>query len=118
MFLGSGEGGKSTIVKQMKIIHQNGYSRDELAKYKHVVYRNLVDSAQDIVRAMAKIGIAPAEPANRVSSRYQVRLKLECLFTLNRRSRMSFSIIEYCPTPTLSSIRRWRRPYHRCCRIQ
>lgn len=34
---GSGESGKSTIVKQMKIIHQSGYSRDELLSYKPIM---------------------------------------------------------------------------------
>jgi len=35
--VGSGESGKSTIVKQMKIIHQNGYSREELMNFRQVV---------------------------------------------------------------------------------
>ena len=35
--VGSGESGKSTIVKQMKIIHQNGYSKDELLTYRMIV---------------------------------------------------------------------------------
>lgn len=35
---GSGESGKSTIVKQMKIIHQNGYSKDELLNFRMIVY--------------------------------------------------------------------------------
>lgn len=34
---GSGESGKSTIVKQMKIIHQNGYSKDELLNFRMIV---------------------------------------------------------------------------------
>lgn len=34
---GSGESGKSTIVKQMKIIHQNGYTQDELMQFKNIV---------------------------------------------------------------------------------
>ena len=37
LFTGSGESGKSTIVKQMKIIHQSGYSRDELLSYKPIM---------------------------------------------------------------------------------
>jgi hypothetical protein len=36
--IGSGESGKSTIVKQMKIIHQNGYSKDELLMFRLIVY--------------------------------------------------------------------------------
>jgi guanine nucleotide-binding protein G(i) subunit alpha len=68
LLLGSGEGGKSTIVKQMKIIHQNGYNTEELAKFKTAIYTNLVDSARDIVKAMTKIGLNPLEPANRVSN--------------------------------------------------
>ncbi|KZS94899.1 guanine nucleotide binding protein, alpha subunit [Sistotremastrum niveocremeum HHB9708] len=66
LLLGSGEGGKSTIVKQMKIIHQNGYTRQELEPFKQIVYRNLVDSAQDIVRAMEKLKLSPVEPSNRI----------------------------------------------------
>lgn len=63
---GSGESGKSTIVKQMKIIHQNGYTPNELLGYRLTVYRNLLESAQAIVLAMRKIGVDPVLPANRV----------------------------------------------------
>ncbi|KAI8966921.1 heterotrimeric G-protein alpha subunit, GPA3-like protein [Mycotypha africana] len=52
LLLGSGESGKSTIFKQMKIIHQNGYSREELLNWKLTVYRNLIQSAQAIVKAL------------------------------------------------------------------
>ena len=31
---GAGESGKSTVVKQMKIIHGDGYSREELKSFK------------------------------------------------------------------------------------
>jgi guanine nucleotide-binding protein G(i) subunit alpha len=53
-------------VKQMKLIHQNGYNREELAKFKPVVYRNLIDSAQDLVRAMKHFNLAPVDPSNKV----------------------------------------------------
>lgn len=41
-FAGSGESGKSTVVKQMKIIHQNGYSRDELMLFRITVFKSLL----------------------------------------------------------------------------
>ncbi|TIB34974.1 hypothetical protein E3P85_00683 [Wallemia ichthyophaga] len=59
LLLGSGESGKSTIVKQMKIIHQNGYSKEELIGFRLVVFKNVVDSAQSVVLALRKLGMEP-----------------------------------------------------------
>lgn len=52
LLLGSGESGKSTILKQMKILHQNGYSQEDLLMYKTTVYKNLLDCAKSIVAAL------------------------------------------------------------------
>ncbi|WVQ77868.1 guanine nucleotide-binding protein subunit alpha [Cryptococcus sp. DSM 104548] len=65
LLLGSGESGKSTIVKQMKIIHQNGYSKDELLTYRGIVHKNVLDSAQALIMAMRKIGVDPEDANNR-----------------------------------------------------
>ena len=58
----SGESGKSTIVKQMKIIHQNGYSVDELALYRLTIYKNLVDCAKALISAMRQFEVEPSTP--------------------------------------------------------
>jgi len=60
------ESGKSTIIKQMKIIHQDGFSPSELAEYRPVVYKNVLDSAQQVVVYMKKIGLEYVEYPNRV----------------------------------------------------
>ncbi|KAG0287421.1 Guanine nucleotide-binding protein alpha-2 subunit [Dissophora globulifera] len=65
LLLGSGESGKSTIVKQMKVIHQGGYSREELAGYRITIYKNLIDSAQSLVLAMEKLRLEPFKAENR-----------------------------------------------------
>jgi len=57
LLLGAGESGKSTIVKQMKIIHDNGFSTEELSQFKAVVYSNLVQSIQMIIKAMSRLEI-------------------------------------------------------------
>ncbi|KAL9077946.1 MAG: hypothetical protein Q9157_003128 [Trypethelium eluteriae] len=62
LLLGSGESGKSTIVKQMKIIHQNGYTVDELAMYRLTVYKNVVDCAKALIAAMRQFDILPEAP--------------------------------------------------------
>jgi len=57
LLLGAGESGKSTIVKQMKIIHEKGYSQDECLQYKPVVYSNAIQSLIAIIKAMGQLKI-------------------------------------------------------------
>jgi guanine nucleotide-binding protein subunit alpha len=57
---GSGESGKSTIVKQMKIIHQNGYTVEELALYRLTVYKNLLDCAKALIGAYHYLQLQPS----------------------------------------------------------
>ena len=40
--LGAGESGKSTIVKQMKIIHESGFTSEDFKQYRPVVYSNTI----------------------------------------------------------------------------
>jgi guanine nucleotide-binding protein subunit alpha len=66
--IGAGESGKSTILKQMKIINQNGYSKNELRSWKIIVYRNLIESAQTLLRAMKNLDIPFENSANNVNN--------------------------------------------------
>jgi guanine nucleotide-binding protein subunit alpha len=52
---GSGESGKSTITKQMKMIYMNGYSTEELLTYRSNIYRNVIESIKQILIAMERI---------------------------------------------------------------
>ncbi|KAL6245689.1 Guanine nucleotide-binding protein alpha-2 subunit [Rhinocladiella similis] len=61
LLLGSGESGKSTIVKQMKIIHQNGYTQEERTLYRLTIYKNLVDCMKALVAAMQQFEIEPED---------------------------------------------------------
>uniref|UniRef100_A0A914MEY3 Guanine nucleotide-binding protein G(I) subunit alpha n=2 Tax=Meloidogyne incognita TaxID=6306 RepID=A0A914MEY3_MELIC len=65
LLLGAGESGKSTIVKQMKIIHETGYSDDERIAYRPVVYSNTIQSLVAIVKAMGRLGIEFANPSRK-----------------------------------------------------
>lgn len=63
--LGSGESGKSTIVKQMKIIHLKGYSEEELYNYRPTVFKNLVECAKAVITAMQQFNIELVQEDNR-----------------------------------------------------
>jgi guanine nucleotide-binding protein subunit alpha len=39
---GAGESGKSTIIKQMRIIHSGGFPQDEREQNRAVIYSNLI----------------------------------------------------------------------------
>ncbi|XP_064633728.1 guanine nucleotide-binding protein G(i) subunit alpha [Lineus longissimus] len=62
LLLGAGESGKSTIVKQMKIIHEKGYSKEECLQYRPVVYSNTIQSMVAIIRAMGQLKIEFGHP--------------------------------------------------------
>jgi guanine nucleotide-binding protein subunit alpha len=54
LLLGAGESGKSTIIKQMRIIHSGGFPEDERRQTRAVIYSNLVIAFKvllDIMRA-------------------------------------------------------------------
>ncbi|XP_069046494.1 guanine nucleotide-binding protein G(t) subunit alpha-2 [Lepisosteus oculatus] len=63
LLLGAGESGKSTIVKQMKIIHQDGYSEQECLEFRAIIYGNILQSIVAIIRAMSTLGIDYGEPS-------------------------------------------------------
>lgn len=52
----------------MKIIHQNGYTADELMTFRTTIYKNLLESAHHILLAMRKMSLDCLNPTNRVSS--------------------------------------------------
>jgi guanine nucleotide-binding protein G(i) subunit alpha len=68
LFTGAGESGKSTIVKQMKIIHETGYSKEECEQYRPVVYSNTIQSLMAIIRAMGQLRINFADSSRAVVS--------------------------------------------------
>ncbi|XP_058972851.1 guanine nucleotide-binding protein G(o) subunit alpha-like [Pocillopora verrucosa] len=57
LLLGAGESGKSTIVKQMKIIHDHGFTAEDYSQYKPLVFSNAIYSLLKIIRAMDKLRI-------------------------------------------------------------
>jgi len=61
LLLGAGESGKSTVVKQMKIIHDSEHMEDA-NEYKPIVYSNSNQSMAAIIKAMATLEINFGNP--------------------------------------------------------
>uniref|UniRef100_A0A8C7YNF5 Guanine nucleotide-binding protein G(Olf) subunit alpha n=1 Tax=Oryzias sinensis TaxID=183150 RepID=A0A8C7YNF5_9TELE len=63
LLLGAGESGKSTIVKQMKILHVNGFNAEEKKQKVQDIRKNVKDAIVTIVSAMSTL-IPPVPLAN------------------------------------------------------
>ena len=50
-----------------RIIHENGFTRDECKQYRPAVYSNTIQSLAAIIRGMDLLGLNFADPARRVS---------------------------------------------------
>eukprot|EP00835_Amoeboradix_gromovi_P001702 NODE_83_length_22684_cov_0.307934.p13 type:complete len:156 gc:universal NODE_83_length_22684_cov_0.307934:936-1403(+) len=64
LLLGTGESGKSTIVKQMKIINMGGYSKEEKLNFRQIIYSNIHSSLICLFQAAEKLDLK-LEPSNR-----------------------------------------------------
>ncbi|XP_017785991.1 PREDICTED: guanine nucleotide-binding protein G(q) subunit alpha isoform X2 [Nicrophorus vespilloides] len=64
LLLGTGESGKSTFIKQMRIIHGAGYSDEDKRGFIKLVYQNIFMAMQSMIRAMDLLKIKYAETSN------------------------------------------------------
>lgn len=80
LWLGTGESGKSTFIKQMRIIHGSGYSDEDKRGFIKLVYQNIFMAMQSMIRAMDLLKIQYSDSRNSVSfhkkscSRYSLKL--------------------------------------------
>jgi len=58
LLLGTGESGKSTIVKQMKVMYQGGYSPEECQSFVAVIAQNTLASMKSLILAVNALGLA------------------------------------------------------------
>nr|AAA28060.1 G protein alpha subunit [Caenorhabditis elegans] len=55
LLLGAGESGKSTVLKQMKIIHNSGFSQEEISNKRNVVCANTVQAMGALLDGMKQL---------------------------------------------------------------
>ncbi len=64
LLLGAGESGKSTVLKQMKLLYDKGYNDSERRAFKPVINSNAIFSMKAICLAMKSLRIPLGNPAN------------------------------------------------------
>lgn len=56
LLLGPGDSGKSTLVKQVKILHTNGFNDIERQSYRPIIYSNIVFNIKSLCVAATTFG--------------------------------------------------------------
>nr|CAH7746737.1 unnamed protein product [Callosobruchus chinensis] len=85
LLLGAGESGKSTLVKQMKIIHADGFTQAELTSFRPTVLDNLLASMKYVLAGMGILRINLEHSCNKIHAQ-TVLLAQSCF-------DMSFNIL-------------------------
>lgn len=70
LFLGTGESGKSTFIKQMRIIHGRGYSEEDKRGFTRLVFQNIFTAMQAMIQAMNMLQISYMFEHNKVDSKF------------------------------------------------
>lgn len=61
LLLGSGDSGKSTILKQMRLIHRIPFTTSEVEHYRQLIFENLTRGLRSLLDAMVEMGL-PVSP--------------------------------------------------------
>ncbi|XP_022903440.1 guanine nucleotide-binding protein G(f) subunit alpha [Onthophagus taurus] len=89
LLLGTGESGKTTIIKQMKILHINGFSEDEKKEKIPDIWQNIHESIYSIVNNLIRI-----EPPLEIKSE-DVKKSEEFILNIGPNTPETFTD-EYC----------------------
>lgn len=79
LLLGTGESGKSTFLKQMRIIHGLSFDPDALDQYRRVVYDNTVRGMRVLLDARDKLNIFWGDEGNAALGEHLMRLDVSVL---------------------------------------
>ncbi|KAL0574068.1 Guanine nucleotide-binding protein alpha-2 subunit [Marasmius crinis-equi] len=104
LLLGSGESGKSTVVKQMRIIHNNGFTDKERKAFRPIVCRNALESAHAIILAMRKLNIHCSTSRNRLLADWIMDYHLDEKNGFALNSEIADAIHQFWQDPVIPKI--------------
>lgn len=84
LLLGTGESGKSTFIKQMRIIHGRGYSEEDRRDFTRLVFQNIFTAMQALIQAMNILQIPYMFKDNKAHAEIVDEVNVETLHTLSK----------------------------------
>ncbi|KAK6492988.1 guanine nucleotide-binding protein subunit alpha-14 [Huso huso] len=84
LLLGTGESGKSTFIKQMRIIHGSGYTDEDKKGFIKLVYQNIFTAMQSLVWAMDNLRIQYKDEQNKENADLIKDIEVDKVNTLEK----------------------------------
>lgn len=70
LLLGTGESGKTTFIRQMRIIHGRGFSEEDRRGFAKCIYQNIYTAMKAMTGAMATLKIPFSNPENEIYAKW------------------------------------------------
>lgn len=70
LLLGTAESGKTTVIKQMRILHINGYTDEERREKISEIYQNIHESMHQLAKQMTILGLEFSSTVSKKSAQY------------------------------------------------
>lgn len=84
LLLGTGESGKSTFIKQMRIIHGRGYSEEDRRDFTRLVFQNIFTAMQALIQAMNILQIPYMFEDNKAHAKVVSEVDVEKLYIFSK----------------------------------
>lgn len=84
LLLGTGESGKTTFIKQMRIIHGKGYSEEDRRAFAKLVFQNIFTAVKAMTWAMNTLRIPYANPQNEIYAKWVQDVDIRQVTQLDR----------------------------------
>uniref|UniRef100_A0A3P9J7Z5 Guanine nucleotide binding protein (G protein), alpha 15 (Gq class), tandem duplicate 4 n=1 Tax=Oryzias latipes TaxID=8090 RepID=A0A3P9J7Z5_ORYLA len=85
LLLGTGESGKTTFIRQMRIIHGRGFSEDERKAFAKCIFQNIFTAVKAMTGAMTMLKIPYANPENEMYAKWLQDVNTVQITRLERR---------------------------------
>ncbi|XP_068175609.1 guanine nucleotide-binding protein subunit alpha-15-like isoform X2 [Antennarius striatus] len=70
LLLGTGESGKTTFIRQMRIIHGRGFSEEDRRAFAKCIYQNIFTAIKAMTGAMTALRIPYSNPENEIHAKW------------------------------------------------
>uniref|UniRef100_A0A8C5WXL2 Guanine nucleotide-binding protein subunit alpha-13 n=1 Tax=Laticauda laticaudata TaxID=8630 RepID=A0A8C5WXL2_LATLA len=96
LLLGAGESGKSTFLKQMRIIHGQDWDRSAREEFRATIYSNVIKGVRVLVDAREKLHIPWGNPANQTNGNKM--MAFDTRSEVVQGMVQTYTFLQYLPT--------------------